>query len=375
MRPVQLDVEATDGLARAGRMHLPPRLSGGPGEVSGLVETPLFMPVGTRAAVKHLTSADLDELGAEIVLGNTYHLMLRPGVDVVEEMGGLGVFQSWPRHTLTDSGGYQILSLEPKITEEGATFFSTYDGDKVFLSPEKAVEAQQAIGADIQMVLDICSPLPSSGQVIRDAMEQTLRWAERARTVHTRPDQALFGIVQGGVDVAMRVESAQRTVDIGFDGYGIGGLSVGEERDQMLPAIAAATEHLPADRPRYVMGLGDPAGLLGAVANGADIFDCVLPTRLARHGTALTSEGRLNLKNARFATAAEPLDASCPHPASQRWSRAYVRHLLVTKEPTAARILTLHNLAWLFHLVSRMRDAIRAGTFDALRREVLDVWG
>ncbi|MCP5025139.1 MAG: tRNA guanosine(34) transglycosylase Tgt [Actinomycetia bacterium] len=365
MRAVQLDVEATDGFARTGRLHLP----------KGSVETPTFMPVGTRAAVKHLTSDDLDELGAEIVLGNTYHLMLRPGVDIVEDMGGLASFQSWPRHTLTDSGGYQILSLEPKITEEGATFFSTYDGDEVFLSPEKAVEVQQAIGADIQMVLDICSPLPSSEQVIRGAMEQTLRWAERARAVHTRPDQALFGIVQGGVDVPMRIESAQRTVEIGFDGYGIGGLSVGEERDQMLPAIAAAAEHLPRDRPRYVMGLGDPAGLLGAVANGADIFDCVLPTRLARHGTALTSEGRLNLKNARFATADEPLDVSCPHPASQQWSRAYVRHLLVTKEPTAARILTLHNLAWLFHLVSRVRHAIRAGTFDELRREVLEVWG
>jgi queuine tRNA-ribosyltransferase len=341
----------------------------------GSIATPVFMPVGTRGAVKTLDTGDLERLGPPIVLGNTYHLMERPGADLIERHGGLHRFMDWSGHLLTDSGGYQIFSLEPKITEDGATFKSVYDGGAVHLTPERSVRVQEQLGADIAMVLDVCPPLPSPVQVQRDAVERTLRWAERSKAAHTRTDQAQFGIVQGGVDLEMRAHSARETVAIGFDGYAVGGLSVGESRDHMVPALDAATAQLPANRPRYFMGLGDPVGLVEAVAHGIDMFDCVLPTRLARHGTALTSEGRLNLKNARFADDDEPIDPAFDHPLSSRYSRAYVRHLLNTNEPTAGRIITLHNLAWLAELTSRMRAAIETGTFDQLRREVWDTWG
>lgn len=335
----------------------------------------MFMPVGTRGAVKTLDTGDLERLGPPIVLGNTYHLMERPGADLIERHGGLHRFMDWSGHLLTDSGGYQVFSLEPKITEDGATFKSVYDGSAVHLTPERSVRVQEQLGADIAMVLDVCPPLPSPVKVQLDALERTLRWAERSKQAHTRPDQAQFGIVQGGIDVEMRAHSAEETVAIGFDGYAIGGLSVGESRDQMVPALDAATVHLPADKPRYFMGLGDPIGLVEAVAHGIDMFDCVLPTRLARHGTALTSEGRLNLKNARFADDGGPIDPGFDHPLSSRYSRAYVRHLLNTNEPTAGRIITLHNLAWLAELTSRMRSAIVDGTFEQLRREIWDTWG
>lgn len=341
----------------------------------GDIPTPVFMPVGTRAAVKTLDTSDLDRLGPPIVLGNTYHLMERPGADLIERMGGLHRFLDWSGHLLTDSGGYQIFSLEPKITEEGARFRSVYDGSYVDLGPERSMEVQQQLGADIAMVLDVCAALPATRDTLREALERTLRWAERCRSAHSREDQALFGIVQGGTETDLRAESARRTVEIGFDGYAVGGLSVGESRDDMIPALAAATVELPADRPRYFMGLGDPIGLVEAVAHGIDMFDCVLPTRLARHGTALTSEGRLNLRNLRFADDARPIDPDFAHPLSARYSRAYIRHLLVTGQPTAGRIITLHNLAWLADLTARMRTAIAEGTFEALRAEVWRVWG
>ena len=340
----------------------------------GDIPTPVFMPVGTRAAVKTLDTADLERLGPPIVLGNTYHLMERPGADVIERHGGLHRFMDWSGHMLTDSGGFQIFSLEPKISEDGATFRSVYDGSAVHLTPERSVQVQQQLGADIAMVLDVCPPLPSPKQVQVDAVERTLRWAVRSKEAHDRVDQAQFGIVQGGVDPEMRAYSAQATVDIGFDGYAVGGLSVGESRDEMIPALAAATALLPADKPRYFMGLGDPIGLVEAVAHGIDMFDCVLPTRLARHGTALTSEGRLNLKNARFADDPRPIDPTFDHPMSSRYSRAYVRHLLNTNESTAGRIITLHNLAWLADLTQQMREAIRAGRFEALRARVWATW-
>lgn len=358
------EVTATDGEARTTVVTT----------ARGSYPTPAFMPVGTRGAIKHLTSADLEDLGSDFVLCNTYHLMLRPGADVVAELGGLHGFMDWRGHVLTDSGGYQVFSLSPKLDDEGAEFRSTYDGSVHKLTPELAVAVQEQLGADIQMVLDVCAPLPSDHDVLRAAVDRTAAWAARAKAAHRRADQALFGIVQGGTDEALRKESAQRTVELDFDGYGVGGLSVGESREQMLPALASAMAELPTDVPRYFMGLGDPAGLVEAVAHGIDMFDCVLPTRLARHGTLLTAEGRLNLKNARYARDDRPPDPGCPCPTCARWSRGYLRHLLQVNEPTAGRLLTVHNVAWTLELVRRMRDAIAAGTFASLRREILAVW-
>ncbi len=365
MTPAQFSTDAVDGVARAGTVVL------GPGR---RYTTPLFMPVGTRAAIKYLSAADYERLGAQIVLGNTYHLMLRPGADLIERFGGLGAFAGWDGLTLTDSGGYQVFSLDPKIDDDGATFKSTYDGSTHRLTPELAVEVQQKLGADIQMVLDVCPPLPSPPDTIRRALDLTIEWATRAKATHTRADQALFGIVQGGLDEELRAESARRSVDTGFDGYGIGGLSVGESREEMLPALAAALEHLPADRPRYLMGVGDPASLVEAVGLGVDQFDCVMQTRLGRHGSALTSQGRFQAKAARNAELDEPLDPTCPCDVCARHSRGYIRHLLQVGEPTASRLLSLHNVAWTMHLMERMRVAIRQGRFDSLRREVLEVW-
>jgi queuine tRNA-ribosyltransferase len=361
---VSLDIAATDGAARTGTATT----------ATGTYQTPLFMPVGTRGAIKYLSAADYERLGAEIVLGNTYHLMLRPGADLIEKFGGLGKFAGWGGLTLTDSGGFQVFSLDPKVDDDGVTFKSTYDGSMHRFTPEIAVAVQQQLGADIQMVLDVCPPLPSPPDVVRLAVERTHAWAQRAQAAHTRADQALFGIVQGGVTTALRAESAQRTVEVGFDGYGIGGLSVGESRGEMLPALAAALEHLPTDQPRYLMGVGDPASLIEAVALGVDQFDCVMQTRLGRHGTALTSTGRFQAKAARNAELDEPLDATCPCEVCARHSRGYIRHLLQVGEPTASRLLSIHNVAWTIDLMAKMRAAIIAGTFDALRREVLDIW-
>jgi queuine tRNA-ribosyltransferase len=340
----------------------------------GTFATPCFMPVGTRGAVKHLTSADLEDLGFEVVLANTYHLMLRPGADTVEQLGGLHGFMDWDRTILTDSGGFQVFSLGPKVDDDGVTFSSTYDGSSHRLTPEKAVEVQSKLGADIQMVLDVCPALPSPPEVIRQAVERTSAWAARARGAPRKDGQLLFGIVQGGVDEALRAESAVRTVELDFDGYGIGGLSVGESRQEMLPALAAAIEHLPADRPRYLMGVGDPVAIVEAVGMGVDMFDCVLPTRLARHGTLLTGQGRVNLRNARWATADEPVDPECGCTTCQRWSKAYLRHLLQVNEPTAPRLLSIHNLAWLLALVRDLRAAVEAGSFLGLRSRILEVW-
>ncbi|MFM8564039.1 MAG: tRNA guanosine(34) transglycosylase Tgt [Acidimicrobiia bacterium] len=364
MHPVELSITATDGLARTGTAST----------ARGDYEFPLFMPVGTRGAIKYLSAADYERLGARIVLGNTYHLMLRPGAETVARFGGLGRFAGWNGLTLTDSGGFQVFSLEPKVDDDGVTFASTYDGSKHRFTPESAVRTQELLGADIQMVLDVCPPLPSPEPVIRLALERTSAWAARARATHRRSDQSLFGIVQGGISPTMRAESARRTADLDFDGYGIGGLSVGETRAEMLPALAAALEHLPTDRPRYLMGVGDPASLVEAVALGVDQFDCVMQTRLGRHGTALTSEGKLHLKNARHADSDAPIDDRCPCEVCSRHTRGYLRHLLQVNEPSAARLMSLHNVAWTLDLMARMRAAIASGTLDGLRRAVLDVW-
>jgi queuine tRNA-ribosyltransferase len=359
-----LDVVATDGAARTGTAIT----------ARGTYRTPCFMPVGTRGAVKLLSAADYERLGAEVVLGNTYHLMLRPGADVIAALGGLGRFSGWSGLTLTDSGGYQVFSLEPDVDDDGVTFRSTYDGSLHRLTPEGAVAVQELLGADIQMALDVCPPLPSPPEVVRLAVERTAAWAARARRAHRREGQALFGIVQGGIDEKLRAESARRTVEVGFDGYGIGGLSVGETREEMLPALAAALAELPSDRPRYLMGVGDPRSLVEAVALGVDQFDCVLQTRLGRHGTALTTAGRLSLKTLANARVDEPIDATCGCEVCERHSRGYLRHLLQVGEPTAARLITLHNLAWTFSFFEQMRSAVRSGTLTALRREVAGCW-
>jgi queuine tRNA-ribosyltransferase len=333
------------------------------------------MPVGTRGAIKYLSAADYEQLGAEIVLGNTYHLMLRPGAETVAALGGLGRFAGWNGLTLTDSGGFQVFSLDPDVDDEGVTFRSTYDGSSHRFTPEIAVHTQELLGADIQMVLDVCPPLPSPPEVIRRAVDRTGAWAARARAVHQRNDQALFGIVQGGISEELRAESAQRTVELEFDGYGIGGLSVGETRGEMVPALAVTLSHLPTDRPRYLMGVGDPASLVEAVGLGVDQFDCVMQTRIGRHGTALTGDGKVHLKNAKHLLSDEPLDAACSCDVCARHSRGYIRHLFQVGEPTASRLVSLHNISWTLQLMTRMRVAIEAGTFVKLRQEVLAVWG
>ena len=356
---------AKDGTARAGvtTVH------------RGSYETPCFMPVGTRGAIKYLSAADYEEVGARIVLGNTYHLMLRPGAETVARFGGLGKFAAWDGLTLTDSGGFQVFSLNPKVDDDGVTFKSTYDGSQQRFTPEGAIATQELLGADIQMVLDVCPPLPSPPDVVRLALERTSMWAARARSAHRREDQSLFGIVQGGISESMRRESALRTAELDFDGYGIGGLSVGETREEMLPALAAALEHLPTDRPRYLMGVGDPASLVEAVGLGVDQFDCVLQTRLGRHGTALTTAGKLNVKRAEFALSDEPLDPTCGCGVCRRHTRGYLRHLFQVGEPTASLLVSLHNVAWTISLMANMRRAIIEGRFQKMRAEVLSVWG
>jgi queuine tRNA-ribosyltransferase len=362
---VTLEIAARDGAARTGVATT----------ARGTYRTPCFMPVGTRGAVKLLSALDYDRLGAEIVLANTYHLMLRPGAEVVAALGGLAGFTGWSGLSLTDSGGYQVFSLDPDVDDDGVTFRSVYDGSSHRLTPELAVATQELLGADIQMVLDVCPGLPAPREVVQQAVERTASWAKRARASHARTDQALFGIVQGGTDAALRAESAQRTVELDFDGYGIGGLSVGEPRHEMLPALAAALAELPDDQPRYLMGVGDPASLVEAVALGVDQFDCVLPTRLGRHGTALTSAGKVQLRNASNARSDQPVDDDCACDVCRRHSRGYLRHLFQVGEPSAARLLTIHNLAWTFALVERLRDAIADGRLGDLRRTVLAAWG
>lgn len=360
------DLEHQDGLARAGTVTT----------ARGTFTTPCFMPVGTRGAIKHLSSADMEVLGAQVILANNYHLMLRPGADIVSKLGGLGRMADWSGHTLTDSGGYQVFSLEPKIDDTGAVFKSVYDGSTHTMTPENAVASQIAIGADIQMVLDVCSALPSSDAVIREALDRTILWAGRARESFLAHEtasewQSQFGIVQGGLDIGMRRESAERTIGVGFDGYAVGGLSVGEHRSEWHEPLLAATEALPHDQPRYFMGLGDPSGIVDAVARGIDMFDCVLPTRLARHGTMLTSQGRVNLTRAEFADSDEPIDPEGP---ASRWSKGYLRHLLQVKEPTGARLLTMHNLWWLLRFVDDMRTAIAEQRFEAFAADVHELW-
>jgi queuine tRNA-ribosyltransferase len=322
------------------------------------------MPVGTRGGVRAVDAADLEALGAQMMLANTYHLMLRPGAATVAGLGGLHGFAGWPHPTLTDSGGFQVFSLAPKVSEDGVAFKSTYDGDRVFLSPEDAVRVQEQIGADIAMQLDVLVGLPARREELEAAMQRTLRWGERTLAAHTRTDQAVFGIIQGGVDPDLRAESAAATAALGFPGFGIGGLSVGEEPAERDRAIEATIPELPVDRVRYVMGLGDTEGVLAAIARGCDLFDCVWPTRLARHGKVFTADGDFSIKRAEFATDERPLEEGCDCHTCARYSRAYLRHLKATGELSAQRLLSIHNLRYTMRLMADVREAVGVGRFD-----------
>ncbi|MGA9595958.1 MAG: tRNA guanosine(34) transglycosylase Tgt [Acidimicrobiia bacterium] len=350
-----------DGRGRTGRLHTP----------HGVVATPGFMPVGTRGTVKTLDSEDLKKVGAGMVLANTYHLMLRPGAATVAALGELHGFMSWDGPILTDSGGYQVFSLEPRITEEGVAFRSTYDGSRVELTPEQAVAVQEQLGADVAMALDVLIGLPASYQDTEMAMERTLRWARRALEARTRDDRVLWGIVQGGTEPGLRARSAAATAALGFTGFGIGGLSVGEapaERDQ---AIDAVIPELPEGAPRYVMGLGDTEGILAGVARGVDLFDCVLPTRVARHGKVLSRTGDFSIKRAEWAQDPSPIDDGCTCLACVCYSRGYIRHLFSTRELLGLRLLSIHNLTYTLELMRRAREAIDGNRFDQFRDEVV----
>lgn len=328
------------------------------------------MPVGTKGTVKGLTPRDLRATGAGMILGNTYHLYLRPGTDVVREAGGLHGFTGWSGPMLTDSGGYQVFSLAAtrRLSEEGVEFASVYDGSAHFFTPESTIRAQEDLGADVAMVLDECPPANASHDYHAGSLRRTARWAVRCKEAHSRWDQALFGIVQGGLFEDLRAESLQRTVEVGFDGYAVGGLSVGESREEMLEVLSGVAPKLPADKPRYFMGIGDPVGVLQVIALGVDMFDCVLPTRLARHGAALTDGGRINLKNARYRRDFGPLDEGCSCEACEGYTRAYLSHLTRENELLGHRLITLHNVHFMTRLCELAREAIRAGNFEAFSR-------
>jgi queuine tRNA-ribosyltransferase len=341
-----------------------------------VVETPMFMPVGTVGSVKSLTPEDLKELGASIILGNTYHLFLRPGMEVVRAFGGLHEFIAWDRPILTDSGGFQIFSLATlsRLAEEGAHFQSHLDGAKLLLTPELATEIQETLGSDIHMVLDECTPYPATRDQAEVSMQRSMRWAARCRAARTRMELCQFGIVQGGVYPDLRQKSARALMEIGFEGYAIGGLSVGETKTEMAETTLAATEVLPADRPRYLMGVGTPLDLIEGVSRGVDLFDCVMPTRNGRNGTLFTSVGRVNIKNQKYRLADEPLDPACRCHTCRTFSRAYLRHLFVAGELTGLRLFTIHNLAYYLGLMARIRAAISGGAFASLLREAQDLW-
>ena len=360
-RPALWEKSAMEGRARAGVLHT----------AHGSIPTPAFMPVGTRGAVKTVDSADLERIGADILLANTYHLMLRPGAEVVAGLGELHGFMAWPAPILTDSGGYQVFSLDPQIAEEGVMFKSTYDGARVELTPERAIAVQESLGSDIAMVLDVLVGLPAPREVVEGAMLRTLRWSDRALAARSRPDQAVFGIVQGGADPALRARSAAETAARDFDGFGIGGLSVGESAGERSIALDAAIDELPQDKIRYVMGVGDTEGMLDAIDRGGDLFDCVLPTRLARHGKVLHPDGDFSIRRAEWASNEDPLDKQCGCPTCLRYSRGYVRHLFATKETLGPRLMTLHNLWYALRLVGDARAAIEHGEYARFRDERL----
>ena len=356
---IEFELQACDGAARAARLTLN----------HGVVETPIFMPVGTYGTVKAMTPEELTELGAQIVLGNTYHLMLRPGTEIIGAHGSLHRFMHWDKPILTDSGGFQVWSLGElrKIREEGVTFRSPVNGDKILLTPEISMQVQRALGSDIAMVFDECTPYPATITQAAESMRLSLRWAARSKAAHCGPG-ALFGIVQGGVHTSLRSESAAGLLDIGFDGYAIGGLSVGEPKDDMLAMTAHAADLLPAARPRYLMGVGTPADLVAAVGAGVDMFDCVMPTRNARNGHLFTSQGVVRIRNARHRASSEPLDRSCECYTCRNYTRAYLHHLDKSNEILGARLNTTHNLAYYLRLMRDARAAVLAGRYAEFAR-------
>ena len=383
MKPISWEVTATDGEARAGILRT--RRS--------IIETPVFMPVGTQAAVKGVRFEWLeDELDARIILGNTYHLFLRPGVDIIRKLGGLHKFSSWNRSILTDSGGFQVFSLTDlrKLTEEGVEFRSHIDGSSRFLSPEVSMEVQATLGSEIVMVFDECPPGRATVDITQKSLELTARWAARSKAKFQElqnngsdcgrvtesgdlsGQQALFGIIQGASHLDLRKESLDRTVEIGFDGYAIGGLSVGEEKPVMYGVLDFIAPQMPADAPRYLMGVGTPEDLIEAVARGVDMFDCVIPTRNGRTGGAFTSRGKLNIRNAKFADDPGPLDPDCACSVCRRYSLAYLRHLYQAGEMSAATMISHHNLAFFLDTMRRVRQSITSGTFSRFRREFLN---
>lgn len=325
------------------------------------------MPVGTRATVKGVTVDQLHDIGAQVVLANTYHLFLRPGSELIAQAGGLHRFMNWDRAILTDSGGFQIFSLADtlKLTDEGVRFRSIVDGSWHFWTPEDNMRIQEELGADIVMQLDQCPPYPAERELVATAVRRSAQWARRCKDAHCREDQALFGIVQGGVHLDLRLESVERLRDIGFPGYGIGGYSVGEPHELMLETLGAVCAALPADRPRYLMGVGNPTTMIEAIGVGVDLFDCVLPTRTARMGTAFSSEGRLNLKNARFTSDFGALDPECSCATCTQYSRAYLRHLVNTKEMLGSILLSVHNLHYLLDLARRAQEAVETDSYEA----------
>jgi len=354
---MQFEVIERCGEARLGRLAL----------AHGLVETPVFMPVGTYGTVKAMAPNELEDIGAQILLGNTFHLWLRPGMEVIAAHGGLHRFMGWPRPLLTDSGGYQVFSLGPlrKVREEGVSFASPVDGDRLLLTPELSIEIQRALGADVVMVFDECTAYPASRDEAAASMRLSLRWAARCKQAHAGNPNALFGIVQGGMFEDLRQESLDALTGIGFDGYAIGGLSVGEPKEEMRRIEAHIAPRLPAERPRYLMGVGTPEDIVEAVQNGVDMFDCVLPTRNARNGWLFTRYGDVKIRNARHRADPQPLDEGCDCYACRHFSRAYLHHLQRSNEILGARLNTIHNLRYYFTLLADLRQAIAAGTLPA----------
>jgi queuine tRNA-ribosyltransferase len=364
---IRFEVLATDGAARRGRLHTP----------HGVVETPIFMPVGTQATVKGLTPEQLEAIGARIVLGNTYHLTLRPGDELIAELGGLHAFMAWPHPILTDSGGFQVYSLAQarKITDHAATFRSHIDGALLELTPERAVAIQQNLGSDIAMCLDECPPGDTPAEYMREAVRRTVLWAQRCRDAHTRTDQALFGIVQGGTDLALRERCARELAALDFSGYALGGFSVGETPAQMTAALVPCAAMLPADRPRYLMGVGRPQDVVEAIGCGLDLFDCVMPTRNGRNALAFTDAGVVRIRNACHRRDPAPLESGCPCYTCRRFSRAYLHHLFNAQEMLGPTLLSLHNVAHYLRLVARAREAIEQRRWAEFRSAQLARWG
>jgi len=358
---MEFKVHNTDGLARRATLSFP----------RGDVQTPAFMPVGTYGTVKGMTPQQIKEIGAEIILGNTFHLMLRPGTDIIQKHGDLHDFMGWDKPILTDSGGFQVFSLGEmrKIKEEGVTFRSPVDGSKVFLGPESAIEVQQKLGSDIIMIFDECTPYPASEQRAQTSMELSLRWAKRCKEAHGDHPSALFGIVQGGMYEHLRQRSLDGLVALDFDGYAIGGLSVGEPKDDMIKVLDYVAHQMPADKPRYLMGVGTPADIIDAVSRGIDMFDCVMPTRNARNAHIFTSQGVLKLRNARFKEDTRPLDPTCSCYTCRNFSRAYLHHLDKCNEMLGAQLNTIHNLHFYQQLMQGLRQALEQGRFTAFVEE------